>query len=133
MRKFVLVLMCGFTSCALFKKTNREVALNSQTINKQSELSQLVLKTAGRETQIYTYWNDSGFYQYQRIMEQTDQTEMTKLEHKDERQLKQKITQSVSTPSYAFMLVLLLVIYLFFFGKRPVNWLRSIVQSFKRH
>lgn len=104
------MITCCLFGCALFKKTSREVSLNTASSLKQRESSQLVLKTKAKETQIFTYWTDSGVYQYQRILEQSDQAQMTELKKKETQRIKQKTTTAKSRPAYILIFVLLIVV-----------------------
>lgn len=77
---YILALLTLFLcSCSLFKKTSKTTELSTQSSIKRLESSQMLLKTSGMETQIFTYWNDSGFYQYQHIKEQIDQAKSDQL------------------------------------------------------
>ncbi|MBB5437712.1 hypothetical protein HDC92_001386 [Pedobacter sp. AK017] len=64
-----LLLAMLVAGCNLFKKTSKTSSSASQTASKQSEADMLVLKNADKETQVFTYWNDSGLYQFQQIKE----------------------------------------------------------------
>ncbi|WP_183873913.1 hypothetical protein [Pedobacter sp. AK017] len=67
---FYLVLV--FAGCGLFKKTTITGNKESKSTSKQLEANMLMLKNANKETQVFTYWTDSGFYQVAQIKEQTD-------------------------------------------------------------
>lgn len=63
--------------CALFKKGTKVTTQHSiQTIDK-SYLDRVELKTASKETKIYSYWKDSALYQYRHILENTEAAEHT--------------------------------------------------------
>ncbi len=85
---------------------------------KQMEAKQLILKKAGKETQIFTYWNDSGFYQVQYIKEQIDQAKSGKVIAEEKKEAKQttstKKIESVASWIYVLMLLLLIGCYLIF-------------------
>lgn len=67
MRSILFMISLFLCSCTLFKKTSKTKDSVTKSSNNQLQSSQLVLKNAGKETQVFTYWNDSGFYQYQSI------------------------------------------------------------------
>lgn len=59
-----LMVVC-FYGCKVFKQTAR-VEHSSAT---QVEAAELLWKQADRERRIYSYWNDSGFYQFEVMRE----------------------------------------------------------------
>ena len=106
---FASVLIC-FAGCAFFRKSTRTNAGATQTSTNQLESSQLVLKSAGKETRIFTYWNDSGFYQYQNIKEQVDQAKLTDLKTEQKLQAKQKIVTKKTEPLNVWIYVVILMV-----------------------
>ena len=114
---FAIVLIC-FSGCTLFRKTSKSNAVVAQSSINQLESSQLVLKNAGKETQIFTYWNDSGFYQYQHIKEQVDQARLNNLKAEEKQQAKQTVvtrkTEPVSTWVYVMVFIAFVVCFLIF-------------------
>ncbi|WP_316814477.1 hypothetical protein [Pedobacter nyackensis] len=130
MKKTFLIILLGLMGCTVFRKTSKENRIATQSTTNQLESAQLVLKNVDKETQVFTYWNDSGFYQYQHIKEHIDQTKLRKVKVEEKQQAKHsstiKKTEQVATWIYAAMLVALLVGYCFF--RSPVfrgisNWL----------
>jgi len=111
----VIVLIC-ISGCALFQKTSKMSSVGTQSSVNQLESSQLVLKSTGKETQIYTYWNDSGFYQYQHIKEQIDQAKLSSTKAEQKQQAKQTVTakktERVNTGIYGAILITLVIGYL---------------------
>lgn len=103
--------MCSLWGCALFKKTSRSSSQNSHISNHQLEASQLVLKSADRETQVFTYWNDSGFYQYQHIKERVDQAETGKVMMEERNKVEQKNVVKTKEPVYAWMYIGIIVLF----------------------
>lgn len=99
MRIVIFLFALFLCSCALFQKTSKESLMQSQSSANQLKSTQLVLKNTAKETQIYTYWNDSGFYQYQHIKEQVDQKEQTKLKLEEKQQVKQTLRTKVTAPA----------------------------------
>lgn len=96
--KYILVIVFCLFGCTLFRKTNKERALGTQASMNQLESNQLILKKADKETQIFTYWNDSGFYQYQHIKEQSGQTESAVLKTKASASAKQVVDKKKTQP-----------------------------------
>lgn len=84
----LLIIMLSLASCALFKKTSK--AVSSQSSIKQMEMSEFLLKQANKETQIITYWNDSGFYQIQSIKERVDEAKSKQVSVKETADSKKK-------------------------------------------
>jgi maltose-binding protein MalE len=93
---FMMMLLCS--GCALFQKTSKTTAVDTQSSINQLESTQLVLKTVGKETQIFTYWNDSGVYQYHHIKEQIDQAKLNKVKTEEKQQAKQTVTTKKTEP-----------------------------------
>ncbi|MNL10504.1 hypothetical protein D3C87_1313060 [compost metagenome] len=115
---FIILLFC-MAGCALFRKTNKTTVKNSQSSLKQSELNQLILKRADKETQVFTYWNDSGFYQFQNIREQIDQVKLKQGKALEKQQSKQEISVKKKEPvkiwvytALTVILCLILVVYM---------------------
>ncbi|SMC70392.1 hypothetical protein [Pedobacter africanus] len=69
----------AISSCGLFKKTSKTTTSYAQSSAKEIEQRQLVLKSANKETQIFIYWNDRGFYQFRHIKEKIDQAKSGQL------------------------------------------------------
>lgn len=90
----LLLIMLSLASCALFKKTNKSVS--SQSSVKQTEVNQMLLKQANRETQIFTYWNDSGFYQIQNIKEKIDEAAVGEMKMKENQVNKARLVEKES-------------------------------------
>lgn len=120
---FIIILFC-LSGCALFKKTSKSSSHNSHKSINQLEASQLVLKTADKETQIFTYWNDSGFYQFQQIKEQIDQAELSKLKKENKEETQQKVTMKTTEPLniWIYVVVLLGVLGLYWWKKYKSYW-----------
>lgn len=114
---FIILMFC-MAGCALFKKTSKTTVKNSRSFLKQSEQNQLILKRADKETQVFTYWSDSGFYQFQNIKEQIDQAKlkqgraMEKQESKQETSVKKK--EPVKIWAYTALIVILCLIFLIY-------------------
>jgi len=112
----VIILIC-FSGCGVFRKTSKTTDQVSHSATKELESTALLLKSAGKETQTFTYWNDSGFYQFQQIKEQIDQAESTKLNTQESQQLTKSNTLKKSEPANALifigLVIILIVIFMF--------------------
>lgn len=118
MNKLSLIIIMCFSGCALFQQTNKGTARTTQSSVKQLEATELFLKRADKETQILTYWNDSGVYQLQYIKEQMEQTETGQLKLKQEDSLKNNISmkkkETLKIGAYLLLAAFLLLIFIFF-------------------
>lgn len=114
---FITMLFC---SCSLFRKTSKTTDITTQSSKNQLDFGQLVLKSSGKETKVFTYWNDSGFYQYQHIKEQIDQAKSDRLTAIAEDKAEQTVAVKNSTSVHAWgiigLLVLIIVICLIYRG-----------------
>lgn len=91
-------LLAFLESCALFQKTSKRTTTDKQSSQKQLESSQLLFKTANKETQIVTYWNDSGFYQVQNIREQIDLAKSDRFKREEKQVVKQETIVKKTEP-----------------------------------
>lgn len=91
--------------CALFNKTSKTTTTDKQSSEKQLESSRLLFKTANKETQIFTYWNDSGFYQIQNIREQIDLAKTDRLKSAEKQQTKQEHIQKKMEPLMSWIYI----------------------------
>lgn len=85
-------------SCSLFKKTTKTTVNDSQSSSKSSDFNWLNIKTANKETNVYTYWDSGMVYQYQNIREQVDQAESAGLKITDEAITKKNLVVKESKP-----------------------------------
>lgn len=106
-------------SCSLFKKTTKTTVNDSQSTSKSSDFNWLKIKTANKETNVFTYWDSGMVYQYQNIREQVDQVESAGLKTTDEVTTKKDVVVKESKPPilwiYAgigLLLTGMLVVYL---------------------
>lgn len=118
---FLSLLCCS--GCALFKKTSKSSNVTTQSSKNQLESSQLVLKQVGKETQTFTYWTDSGFYQYQLIKERSKESESTDLTTKEAMTYKKKQTAKQSEPLkfWVYLGLLLVMLGFLFYIRRVVK------------
>lgn len=98
MKTTLFVIVLFFFSCALFRKTERKTDLATKSSLNQLESTQLVLKNVGKETQIFSYGNDSGFYQYQLIKEVSQESASSQLKAENKQDSKEKLTDRRSEP-----------------------------------
>jgi len=104
----IITVLCLF-GCALFNKTSKTTTTDTQSSTKQLESSQLLLKKADKETQIFTYWNDSGFYQFQYIKEQVDQAKSGKFRADEKQSAKNTMNSKTVEPVGAWIYVMILI------------------------
>jgi len=117
---FIILLTCCLYSCALFQKTSKTKSADVQSSKTKLESSQLVLKSLGKETQVFTYWNDSGIYQYQHIREQIDQAEVTDTKKAENQYAKQTVTtkKDEGLRSWVYFTLIILLLGCYFFVKK---------------
>lgn len=119
----VTLIIC---SCTLFKKSSRTSDVVKKSSLNQLESNQLVLKNIGKETQVFTYWNDSGFYQYQLVKEMSKESASTRLVNKEIQEYKEKKVERKSEPVKVWGYVgLILVFIISFFLYRKGRRLNS--------
>jgi hypothetical protein len=107
-RIFIAIVGCLF-GCALFNKTSKTTTTDKQSSEKQLESTQLLFKTANKETQIITYWTDSGFYQIQNIREQVDVAKSAKLKGEEKQMAKQETILKKTEPLNIWVYIILLI------------------------
>jgi ATP-dependent Zn protease len=120
MKKILLCIILLFCSCALFRKTGKTKNVATQYSKNQLDFEQLILKSSGKETQVFTYWNDSSFYQYQNIKEQINKAETgqlsTIIQHEAEETVAVKNTTSVQIWGVIGLIILTIVFgFLYYF------------------
>ncbi|RYY13448.1 MAG: hypothetical protein EOO04_31860 [Chitinophagaceae bacterium] len=99
MKTIYLIIILLLSSCSLFRKTTKTTAAESFDLSKQTEMQTLDLKTSQKETQIYTWWKDSIFYQYEVIREQEDQTKAEKMNVLEKQGATQQYTTKERNPA----------------------------------
>lgn len=109
MRSILILIPLLLVGCTLFKKTSKSTDVAIQRSNQHLESSQLLLKRVDKETQIFTYWNDSGAYQVQYIKEQIDQAKSGKVTAIAKDEEKRTIAIKKATPTFIWGLIGLLV------------------------
>lgn len=108
----IFIVMLFICSCTLFKKTSRTSDVTTKSSLNQLESSQLVLKNIGKETQVFTYWNDSGFYQYQLVKESSKESSATRLRNKEILDSKEKKVERKSEPVKGWVYVSILLAFI---------------------
>jgi hypothetical protein len=73
----------GMSSCSLFKRTSKDSVKSASEQARQAESTKVDLKTANKETSVYTYWNDSVLYQYQNVKERVEQARFDKTKQEE--------------------------------------------------
>ncbi|WP_316811436.1 hypothetical protein [Pedobacter heparinus] len=110
-----------FAGCSLFKKTTITSNKESKSSSKQLEANMLILKNANKETQVFTYWTDSGFYQFQHIKEQTDLAKSGQLKAKEKVSEQTKIVTKQTQPLKFWIYIVLAVIMVgYYLGYRKL-------------
>jgi len=109
MRTVLIVMVLCLSGCALFRNTSKTNAKETQQSSKEVDLREFVLKSGTKETQVFSYWNDSGFYQYQRIMEQVDQSTSRQLKIGEEEVIKQELSTKKTEPSRVWIWFVVIV------------------------
>lgn len=94
----VLYFMLCILSCSLFKRTTKSTSAATFDLSKQVQENHLLLTTKQKETQIYSYWKDSIFYQYQLIKEQVEQTKAGTVKTREKQEAKQEQITKESRP-----------------------------------
>ena len=98
MKTVYIILTLFLSSCSLFKKTTKTTNSASFDLSKQTQEHQLDLKTTQKETQIYSWWNDSIFYRYEVIKEQVDQAKAATIKTLEKQEARQEQMEKVSKP-----------------------------------
>ena len=98
MKAILIVVMVLFSGCAMFRKSSKITTKETERASRKTELQEFILKSANKETQVFTYWNDSGFYQYQHIKEQVEQAGGERLTIQEEERATKALTQKESEP-----------------------------------
>lgn len=96
--RWVLLPTMFLWGCALFKKTSKTKTTETERIEKKSELKMLDLKSAHRQTSIFTIWDSGMVYQYQVILEKTDEAKLTELKANEVGTAKKEVIDKVSKP-----------------------------------
>lgn len=99
----ILVLSLS-SGCSLFKKTSKNTVKDTYTLNKAAEVNLLNLRTAGKETQTYSYWTDSTFYKYELIKEKVDEARVAqeKTNEKQSAVHKQTVKERKTTMDWVY-------------------------------
>lgn len=105
---FISLLLC---SCSLFKKTSKTKDVTAQSSGSQLKYDQLVLKHADKETQIFTYWTDTGIYQFQHIKEQRSQSKSDQVVTSKQDAVKHAVIHKNEASVFAWILVVVAIIF----------------------
>lgn len=94
----VCLVLMFCTGCILFKKSTKSTTENKSENQVQAYLERVNLKTANRETNIYTYWNDSSVFQYQNIRENIEEAKHNTVNKNEKQVTQQKETVKKTEP-----------------------------------
>jgi len=120
MKGVLIVTVLFLSGCALFKHTSKSNAKETKQFSKEAEFREFVLKTGTKETQVFSYWNDSGFYQYRQIREQVDQSASRKLKTGEEALVKKELSDKKTEPSKIwvwFVVVIISIVWYLLYRK----------------
>lgn len=109
MKGILIVIVLCLSGCTLFKRTSKSNTKETQQSSKEADFREFVLRSGTKETQVYSYWNDSGFYQYQRIMEQVDQSESRLLKIGEEVLTKKDLSIKKTEPSKLWIWLVVII------------------------
>ncbi|WP_144009589.1 hypothetical protein [Pedobacter nyackensis] len=71
---------------------------NNLETNHKTYLERVNLKTASKETNIYTYWNDSSVFQYQNIRENIEEAKRSTVNTDEKQVMQQRETMKKTEP-----------------------------------
>jgi len=108
---FALYFLLCILSCGLFKRATKSTSAATFDLSKQTEENHLALTTKQKETQVYSFWKDSIFYQYQLIKEQAEQakTGTVKMQEKQETKQEQITKESRPFETWGFLVILIVL------------------------
>ena len=98
MLELVCLILALSAGCMLFKKNTKTRMENKLETHQHSYLERVNLKTATKETNIYTYWNDSSVFQYQNIRENIEEAKRSTVNTEEKQVLQQKETMKKTEP-----------------------------------
>ena len=102
----VLLLLVVLIRCSALKKTTSLKTEASLKAEKQTDLQQLKLKTATKETNVVTYNPDGTVYQHANIKEQVDQAKLGKLQVQERTSEKAESLEKSATPQGFWIVII---------------------------
>lgn len=105
-----LYLLLCLGSCSLFRKTSKITASATFDLSKQIEAQTLDLKTRQKETQRYSYWEDSIFHQYEVVREQIDQSKASTVKTQENQETKQQQVLKESKPAETWGSLIIVIV-----------------------
>lgn len=72
-----LTILILFISCSIFRQTTKTTDKETLATKARTDFNSLTLKTANRETNIFTVWDSGLVYQHQNILESVKLGEAT--------------------------------------------------------
>lgn len=98
MAVWVLLILMFCIGCTLFKKSTKNTQQNKLETNEQTYLKRVDLKTANKETKIHTWWKDSLLYQYQVILENTEEKKQSSFNTENTQMARHQYQQKKTEP-----------------------------------
>lgn len=117
MKSTALIWMLCLMGCATMRKTDKTEHTARKEMEKQTYLDKVAITNAGKETQTFTWWNDSTVYQYQSVKEQTAEVKAERLAAKENTSVALKESKKhVHTVSILGIIALLCLMTVLFFA-----------------
>ncbi|SMD15055.1 hypothetical protein SAMN04488101_1187 [Pedobacter nyackensis] len=98
MLELICLILALSAGCMLFKKNTKTTMENNLETNHKTYLERVNLKTASKETNIYTYWNDSSVFQYQNIRENIEEAKRSTVNTDEKQVMQQRETMKKTEP-----------------------------------
>lgn len=86
------------TGCNLLKNTSKTTTADTRQVEKKSNFHMLELKTANKQTSIFTLWDSGMVYQRQVILEQTDEPKLAGMKTTEQDTAKKEVVTRETTP-----------------------------------
>lgn len=92
------ILLMLLTGCSLLKKTSNTTTADTRQLEKKSNFNMLELKSANKQTSIFTLWDSGRIYQHQLILEQTDESTLAGLKTTEQDTAKKEVVTRKTMP-----------------------------------
>lgn len=73
-------------------------AVDTRQVEKESDFNMLELKTANKQTSIFTLWDSGMVYQHQLILEKTDESKLTGMKTTEQDTAKKEVVTRETLP-----------------------------------
>ena len=93
-----LMLIMLLAGCNLLKKTSKMTVAATRQVEKKSNFNMLELKTANKQTSIFTLWDSGMVYQHQLILEQTDESKRAGMKTTEQDTAKKEVVIRETAP-----------------------------------